>query len=225
MNFYSVLIYCLTACVNLLLIICLMALLTVVSLLLLASAAVFLLIMSGGRGCDRSPDGQLMKQPDNHLSGITSKQQQIINFKNPSAMLTVPTDSNIHEDYLKWQSKIGNAHCHGGFNYFNGNLVVPRNGIYRVFLQITYQCLDSSAHILRLTNNVLYFTDSYNASLPPLLSSVETMICSMEQWEKSIYTAGLFNLEANTRLFVKSSNPELIVKNEALVFFGAELLA
>ncbi|CAB1415263.1 unnamed protein product [Pleuronectes platessa] len=103
-----------------------MAPISVVVLLLLTSAAVALLIMFG-----------LMKQPDSHSSGINLEQQQIIKVKNPSAMLTV--GSNINGKCLKWESDLGLAHCHGGFNYDDGNLVVPRDGIYRVFLQITYQ--------------------------------------------------------------------------------------
>ncbi|XP_034451753.1 lymphotoxin-alpha-like isoform X2 [Hippoglossus hippoglossus] len=189
----------------------LMAPISVVVLLLLTSAAVGLLLMFG-----------LMKQPDSHSSGIHLKQQQIINFTNPSAMLTV--GSNINSQYLKWESELGFAYCHGGFNYYNEKLVVPRDGIYRVFLQITYEGVDVCLDDLRLSNNVFYIHDSYNDSVP-LLSSVDTVNCSMKQWRKSIYTAGLFKLEANSRLHVTSSNHRLIVEDEKLVFFGAELLA
>ncbi|XP_060927970.1 lymphotoxin-alpha [Limanda limanda] len=195
---------------------------SVVVLLLLTSAAVALLLMFGVSSCDHSPDGQLRKQPDSHSSGINLKQQQIINVMNPCAMLTV--GSNINGKCLKWESELGVAHCHGGFNYYDGNLVVPRDGIYRVFLQITYESLDLCLDDLRLSSNVLFLGDSYNESMP-LLSSVDTVSCSMKQWRKSIYTAGLFKLEANDRLYVTSSNPNLIVQDEHLVFFGAERLA
>lgn len=46
----------------------------------------------------------------------------------------------------------------------------------------------------------------------------------MEPWSKSLYTAGLFFLEAKSILRVKSSHTELIAKREYQVFFGAELL-
>ncbi|XP_062241040.1 tumor necrosis factor ligand superfamily member 15-like [Platichthys flesus] len=188
-----------------------MAPISVVVLLLLTSAAVALLLVFG-----------LMKQPDSHSSGINLKQQQIIKVKNPSAMLTV--GSNINGKCLKWESDLGIAHCHGGFNYDDGNLVVPRDGIYRVFLQITYQSLDLCLDDLRLSSNVFFLGDSYNDSVL-LLSSFDTVSCSMKQWRKSIYTAGLFELEANDRLYVTSSNQNLIIEDENLVFFGAELLA
>lgn len=127
-------------------------------------------------------------------------------------------------EYLEWESKDGYAFCHGGFNYSGGNLVVPRNGIYRVFLQITFQSKRNlKCDELRLTNRVFIFRDTYAVDVP-LLSSVDSVRCSMEPWSKSLYTAGLFFLEANSILRVKSSHPELIVKKEYQVFFGAELL-
>lgn len=103
---------------------------------------------------------------------------------------------------------------------------MPRNGIYRVFLQITYESkddIDCRSDELRLTNVISLYQDSYTMNIP-LLSSVDTVSCSMEQWSKSLYTAGLFSLEANGRLRVTSSHPDLIVGQEHQVFFGAELL-
>lgn len=102
--------------------------------------------------------------------------------------------------------------------------MVPRNGIYRVFLQITFESKNNlKCDELRLTNRVFFFRDTY-ADDVPFLSSVDSVRCSMEPWSKSLYTAGLFFLEANSILRVKSSHPELIVKKEYQVFFGAELL-
>lgn len=128
-------------------------------------------------------------------------------------------------EYLEWENKDGHAYCHGGFNYSSGNLVVPMNGIYRVFLQITYESKEDyeCPDVLRLATVVLLFRETYAENVP-LLSSVDTVSCSMEPWSKSLYTAGLFSLEANCRLRVTSSNPGLIVQKEYQVFFGAELL-
>ncbi|XP_040899166.1 lymphotoxin-alpha-like isoform X2 [Toxotes jaculatrix] len=193
------------------------------ALLLLVTAALALLVtvVLEGRG-PPSADSQPMKEPESlrESSGISSRQQQF--FRNPSAMLTDST--NISRDYLEWESQTGNAHLHGGFNYSNGNLVVPRNGIYRVFLQITYESKSGLKCDPDLSIVVYYFADSYQKNVP-LLSSVDTASCSMERWSKSIYTAGMFSLEANSRLFVKSLQPELIVNKEHLVFFGAELIS
>lgn len=103
--------------------------------------------------------------------------------------------------------------------------MVPRSGIYRVFLQITYQSkIDYKRKELGLTTTVYVFRDTYTQDMS-LLSSVDTINTSMETWNKSLYTAGLFFLEANCLLRVKSSHPHLIVKKEHQVFFGAELLS
>lgn len=200
-----------------------------VALLLLVSVALAVLIVIavvfGERG-HQSSDSQLLIQPERLSSGDSGRQQEQKEFKNPSAMLTAPTGSNTVGEYLAWESVEGNAFCHGGFNYSSGNLVVPRKGIYRVFLQITYEGKDDFkcfSDELRLSNTVFVIGDNYNNNVP-LLSSVETVNCSMDQWSKSLYTAGLFSLEANSRLRVTSLYPELIVKKESQVFFGAELL-
>ncbi|KAM3611595.1 uncharacterized protein V6R79_021049 [Siganus canaliculatus] len=159
-----------------------------------------------------------------HSSGISVKQQQPKALKNPSAMLTVPVSRNIKGELLEWDSEEGHAFCHGGFNYSSGNLIIPRNGFYRVFLQITYESTtDLKCDKLILSHTVYLFRAAY-AKDRPLLSAVDTVMCSMEPWTKSFYTSGLFFLEANCKLRVKSTNPDLIVKKEYLVFFGAELV-
>lgn len=127
--------------------------------------------------------------------------------------------------YLQWENNIGNAHCHGGFNYSNGDLVVPRKAMYRVFLQITFiiNCEEDPKTERKVWNNVYVYSDAYEVDTT-LLSSVDMVACRGHSWYKSMYTAGLFFLEANDRLRVKSSDPKLIAKNEQEVFFGAELL-
>uniref|UniRef100_A0A8C2WE81 THD domain-containing protein n=1 Tax=Cyclopterus lumpus TaxID=8103 RepID=A0A8C2WE81_CYCLU len=133
--------------------------------------------------------------------------------------------NNFNGKYLEWERLAGRAFCNGGFNYSSGNLMVPRLGIYRVFLQITYESKNNLEcdEELRLSNSVFLIRDDYKTHVP-LLSSVDTLSCSMKQWSKTLYTAGLFSLEADSRLQVTSSHPSLIVESESKVFFGAELL-
>lgn len=136
----------------------------------------------------------------------------------------VPRGDNIDGKYLEWESKAGHAFCNGGFNYSSGDLVVPRNGFYRVFLQIAYESKASLTCERRtLINTVFVFRDAYRVDRP-LLSSVDTVDCGTEPWIKSLYTSGMFYLEVNCRLRVTSSFRDLIVKEEHQVFFGAELL-
>uniref|UniRef100_A0A3B4ULF6 THD domain-containing protein n=1 Tax=Seriola dumerili TaxID=41447 RepID=A0A3B4ULF6_SERDU len=203
-------------------------LLTVV-VLLLSSAAVALLVVLGGRGPESLHDQvtfihQILRSPSANSRWCCcwlNKALVFASLLSPSA----PFEKNTDGKYLLWESKIGNAHCHGGFNYSSGNLVVPRKGVYRVFLQITYEgergpeCSGEEV----LSNIVYCITDSYRGKRP-LLSAVDTVSCRMKHWSKSLYTAGSFLLEANSRLRVNSTHPQLIANNEYQVFFGAELL-
>lgn len=79
---------------------------------------------------------------------------------------------------------------------------------------------------MKLLNKVFYISDGYSEDRC-ILSSVDTVSYSKdcdEQWIKSLYTSGLFSLEANGSLRVMSLHPNLIARNEYEVFFGAELL-
>lgn len=196
-----------------------------VGLLLLISVALGLLItaLHGGRA-GQSPESQLLQQSTSHSSETSGDEQQHDDFKHPSAMLTVPRGDSVKGKYLEWESKAGHAFCNGGFNYSSGDLVVPRNGFYRVFLQIAYESKASLACEGRtLINTVFVFRDAYRVDRP-LLSSVDTVGCGTEPWIKSLYTSGVFYLEVNCRLRVTSSFRDLIVREEHQVFFGAELL-
>lgn len=75
----------------------------------------------------------------------------------------------------------------------------------------------------RLTNMVYVFRETYQEDWP-LLSSVDTVPCAEDEWSKTLYTAGLFHLDANSKLRVTSSHSHLIAEKEFQVFFGAELL-
>lgn len=71
---------------------------------------------------------------------------------------------------------------------------------------------------------VYIFRETYKEDWP-LLSSFDTIPRTLEvEWSKSLYTAGLFFLEANSKLRVTSSHSHLIAEKEFQVFFGAELL-
>ncbi|XP_037339396.2 lymphotoxin-alpha-like isoform X2 [Pungitius pungitius] len=173
-------------------------------LLLTGALALLTAVVFGGRA-RQSPESQPMIHPQTYSPA--------------------PLGNSVTRSYLEWEIEIGNAFCRGGFNYSKGRLVVPRRGIYRVFLQVTYEekadfiCNDT----LRLTNTVFYFRDTYKKNVP-LLTSVDTVNCSQKLWIKTLYTAGLFSLDAGGQLHVNSSHPELIDNRETNVFFGAELL-
>lgn len=108
--------------------------------------------------------------------------------------------------------------------YTDGDLVVPRTGFYRVYVQITYENLSEECpgDVMVLTHSVYFYQDGYQEYVQ-LLKAVDTVRCDT-QWQKSIYSSAVFHLNANDRLRVKSTQPKNIMKNEHEAFFGAELL-
>ncbi|XP_061527066.1 lymphotoxin-alpha-like [Phycodurus eques] len=190
---------------------------------LLSTAVVVLALVVLRGGCPQSPDSQSVAHAGTLSSALSNHPQK---DEDKTAMLTAPIGSNTNGKYLLWESKYGNAHCHGGFHYSNGSLVVPRKGMYRVFLQITYE---SKADFkcegdLKLAIMLYLFSDTYDSDLL-LLSSIDTINCSTKQWSKSLHTGGMFFLEANSALRVTSAHTNLISSKQYLVFFGAELLS
>lgn len=134
---------------------------------------------------------------------------------------------STERDVLEWEHKRGHAHLHGGFGYFDGNLVVPRDGNYKVYLMITYEKYDDfpcdeDEEELMLFQWVYRFQQSYLDNVT-LMSSVDMMSCSTIRPKKSLYAAAVFPLKATDRLWVKSNHPELICHEEHQVFFGADL--
>ncbi|XP_047447206.1 tumor necrosis factor-like [Mugil cephalus] len=202
-----------------------------VAAILLVSGALALVITVGlGGRCPQSPDCQVKMQPDTIPSDIsvnskqTSKSQDQEDLKYPSAMLTAPRGNNTNGEYLQWDNNTGHAHCSGGFRCDQGDLVVPRKGLYRVFLQITYEFGDETCEEsqLKLNSKVILYASNYRREVP-ILSAIDTVQCK-HGLSKSLYTSGLFSLGTNDRLRVRSSYRKYIAKNEYQVFFGAELL-
>ncbi|XP_013885755.1 lymphotoxin-alpha [Austrofundulus limnaeus] len=152
---------------------------------------------------------------------MTPAYQQLKEY--PRAKLTVLRESNDSET-LQWESKKGEVYCNGGFLYADGDLVVPRTGFYRVYVQITYGNMDEKcpAGVMVLTHLVYCYQDGYQKYVQ-LLKAVDTVRCDTP-WQKSIYSSAVFHLNANDRLRVRSTQPKNIMKNEHEAFFGAELL-
>lgn len=122
-------------------------------------------------------------------------------------------------DPLQWETELGNAFL-GGFNYSDGNLVVPRDGFYRVFLQVTFE-IPNECENQALSCTVLALSEDY-PKYKEILKTDDFVECC--NCIKTLYTSALFSFKENTMLKVKTNGPYIISKDEKLVFFGAELL-
>lgn len=143
----------------------------------------------------------------------------------PSAHLTIKDNSQ-----LEWENALGNAHAKGGMTYNGGRLNVPLKGWYRVYLQITFDFSlekDSGmcdSHILYLNITVSRFSNSYQ-NFWPLLVSQDTMSCQHD-WTRTLYTSGIFELDAQTQLHVTIQHSQLVTRfDDPFSFFGAELVS
>ncbi|XP_010874517.2 tumor necrosis factor [Esox lucius] len=166
------------------------------------------------------------------LSPSDSEQQQHA-ATIPSAHLTAPRSfNNSKREYLEWEDHFGHVHL-SEFKYHDGDLIVPRDGIYKVYLQITFrrpgnfQC-DTDVFIL--TQKVLLYAANYPENVD-LLAASDIVYCmpnseEMPYWEKSPNTSGVFKLNAGDKLRVKNGNRfhELMLLQEDKTFFGAHLI-
>ncbi|CAG5918254.1 unnamed protein product [Menidia menidia] len=185
----------------------------VVPLVLFAAVLVLLIAAGAKTRCPPSADHQTGMQPSWISPDI------------PRARLTAaPREEKPEGEYLRWQFDLGHAYCRGGFNCSSEHLLVPREGYYRVSLQLTYEgeCTNDTSG-KRLVQEVYVFAEDYPQDVV-LLSAVDTATCAASSWSKSLYTAGTFRLKAKDKLRVKAKQRRLLVKTESQVFFAAELL-
>ncbi|XP_014897304.1 tumor necrosis factor ligand superfamily member 15-like [Poecilia latipinna] len=202
-------------------------------LLLLCGVLAVFLTFRLERPCGCATDSQTKSQSDSQSSGAPEKLQHPQSAQRlPIAMLTVPYGNITNGKYLLWEHEEGRAYIDGGFRYYNGSLIVPRKGFYRVFLQTLYE-IDTSHFVgkqsLVLSSFVTVYQQSYSKDLP-LLTAEDTVFCNdykkdnVDYVKKSLFTSGTFKLDTNDKLHVTSSHPDFMPKNEYQSFFGAQLV-
>lgn len=174
---------------------------------------------------------QRQQVSDQHVSPyanyLVTSAEKLQNFGNPSALLTSPdvhsTNSSVP---LQWESKLGNARLNN-FMY-DGDLIVPRDGNYRIYLQITYHnagaedfCDEESDS---LSFKLYKFGMAYQRDIT-LVTSHDTVDCRLRSWVKTLYSAATFVLKANDRLKVMASHPKFMFLGEDKIFLGADFIS
>ncbi|CAB1319599.1 unnamed protein product [Coregonus sp. 'balchen'] len=140
-----------------------------------------------------------------------------------------------------------NAYHHkaADYQYQDGDLIVLKDGMYKVYLQITFRrpghfvCSEEDS-VFILTQKVILFAKSYQKNRD-LLTASDTVDCipksndcqppgsegsGTQYWEKSPCTSGVFALKAGDRLRVRLGDRyhELMLLQEDRTFFGAHLI-
>ncbi|KAL0979562.1 hypothetical protein UPYG_G00186590 [Umbra pygmaea] len=162
---------------------------------------------------------------------IGSSQLQYVRY-NPCAHLTAPSTFNNYEsNYLKWEDQLGLAQLRE-FTYQDGDLIVPRDGMYKVYLQITFRMpgdFNCREDVFVISQTVKLFAMSYQKDTN-LLTASDTVYCKTQTethyWETSPYISGVFKLEAGDKLRVWKDNmyQEMMLLEEDKTFFGAHLI-
>uniref|UniRef100_A0A3P9HFT7 THD domain-containing protein n=1 Tax=Oryzias latipes TaxID=8090 RepID=A0A3P9HFT7_ORYLA len=170
------------------------------------------------------PPPKLAKPPSGTESHPSSKGESLfcyVTYNQIQTLLEVGLvkSNQTSGDPLEWETELGNAFL-GGFNYSDGNLVVPRDGFYRVFLQVAFEIPDECEN-QALSCTVLALSEDYPKYKEILKTDDFAECCNCI---KTLYTSALFSFKENTMLKVKTNGPYIISKDEKLVFFGAELL-
>lgn len=113
----------------------------------------------------------------------------------------------------------------------SGILNIPSNGLYRLYLQITFE-FESEKYtnsdicandLLSLKITVERRSNSY-LDIRELLVSEDTMSCTHD-WTRSMFTSGTFVLDAQSQIRVKILHKQLVNIHDTRSFFGAELIS
>uniref|UniRef100_A0A3B3QEJ9 THD domain-containing protein n=1 Tax=Paramormyrops kingsleyae TaxID=1676925 RepID=A0A3B3QEJ9_9TELE len=130
------------------------------------------------------------------------------------------------EKYVLWMDKGDTAHIQE-FTYANCTLTVPLSGLYHIYLQITYrkpEVCNSPRGTIYLGPRVDIWRDSY-PEFVTMMAASETLLCK-DTIEKSIYTAGIYQLEMGSKLRVQYGTEDLtqVQTDHRRMFFGAYLI-
>ncbi|KAJ0067833.1 hypothetical protein NL108_011063 [Boleophthalmus pectinirostris] len=201
-------------------------------LLLVMVLAILVLLLFGSRASSHQSK-ELEPSPPNLSEARREKQQSAEDLPHSSALLTITE----RKPFPEWQGEDGNAHITGHMTVSDGNLSVPTEGLYRLYLQVTFgfdhkqyeirqQCEGSDPicdkDLMSLQIYVQSLSKSY-MSFRTLLFSEETMSCSHD-WTKTMTTTGTFLLDAGTKLRVQLLHSEFVIDQDTRTFFGAELI-
>ncbi|XP_019643289.1 PREDICTED: tumor necrosis factor ligand superfamily member 10-like [Branchiostoma belcheri] len=155
----------------------------------------------------------------------------------PMAHLTGNPRQNIkkHHGEVKlrsWESEQGLATLANGMKYRGGNIVIPADGLYYIYSQLSYRFLNENpfenpkedANIFQLIHYT-YKQSSYPE--PQMIMKSSRSTCWSKRTEFGLYTSfqgGVFRLEKGDKVSVSVSNPQMICFEESSSFFGAFMI-
>ncbi|XP_078691715.1 tumor necrosis factor ligand superfamily member 10-like [Branchiostoma floridae x Branchiostoma belcheri] len=131
-----------------------------------------------------------------------------------------------------WETEHGLATLANGMEYSRGNLVIPADGLYYVYSQLSYRfrndLLEDSGKDEERVFQIIHYTYRRNSyPEPKQIMKTAKSTCWSKRVEFGLYTSfqgGVFQLEKGDRIWVSVSNAPLICFDETSSFFGAFML-
>ncbi|XP_035696247.1 tumor necrosis factor ligand superfamily member 10-like [Branchiostoma floridae] len=157
--------------------------------------------------------------------------------RKPMAHLTGNPRQNLrkHHGEVKlrsWESEQGLATLANGMKYRGGNLIIPVDGLYYIYSQLSYRFLnenpeehsDKDANIFQLIH---YTFKQSSYPEPQLIMKSSRSTCWSKRTEFGLYTSfqgGVFRLEKGDKVSISVSNAQMISFEESSSFFGAFMI-
>lgn len=116
---------------------------------------------------------------------------------------------------VEWMNQVDQTHYQGGLELHNNEIVIPRNGLYFIYSQVSYRvsCSSSNTDVVHLSHIVkrwssTYGNDNSDESYKPILHSVRTACqkpasSNADQegsWFSAVYMGAVFSLNKGDKL-------------------------
>ncbi|KAJ8354522.1 hypothetical protein SKAU_G00220890 [Synaphobranchus kaupii] len=135
----------------------------------------------------------------------------------------------VYNSSVLWRDGDGHSFFQGGLKLKNNEIIIPQNGLYFVYSQVSFrvQCGSTVGRMKKpLSHMILRWSDSYNDQ-KPLLSAVRTM-CQRDavghdrsrHLYNAVYMGAIFSLESEDRLWTETNQLEDVDGDEGKTFFG-----
>nr|QPP18516.1 tumor necrosis factor alpha [Anguilla rostrata] len=132
----------------------------------------------------------------------------------------------VYNKSVLWRDGDGHSFFQGGLKLENNEIIIPQNGLYFVYSQVSFRVLCSSAagHTNQpLSHTIMRWSDSYSDE-KPLLSAVSTMCQSdasgLDRRYNAVYLGAIFSLEIEDRLWTDTNQPKNVDGGDGKTFFG-----
>ncbi|XP_061107500.1 tumor necrosis factor b (TNF superfamily, member 2) [Conger conger] len=135
----------------------------------------------------------------------------------------------VRNSSVLWRDGDGHSFFQGGLRLVNNEIIIPQNGLYFVYSQVSFRvlCSSSGGHTNRpISHTIMRWSDAYN-DRKPLLSAIRTT-CQRDaesngrskSWYNAVYMGAVFSLEREDRLWTETNLLKDVDGEDEKTFFG-----